>query len=111
MTWMAYLIFAELLGYIIFFSCFSLIFDIFFASIIMDVLPTVENMIYISKSLFFFSGLVPGQVRGMTDDKLVSAHSPESDCNSNTLDSTASNTSSVDFIQDNSDYQWCIDYG
>ncbi|XP_075232079.1 uncharacterized protein LOC142330581 isoform X2 [Lycorma delicatula] len=56
-------------------------------------------------------GLVPGQVRGMTDDKLVLAHSPESDCNSNTLDSTASNTSSVDFIQDNSDYQWCIDYG
>ncbi|KAG8305199.1 enzyme binding [Homalodisca vitripennis] len=43
-------------------------------------------------------------------------HSPESDCNSNNLDSTASylsNTSSqdVDFIQDNSDYQWFLDYG
>ncbi|RZF48900.1 hypothetical protein LSTR_LSTR003280 [Laodelphax striatellus] len=53
------------------------------------------------------TGLGPGQGRGMTEDK----HSPESDCNSNTVDSTASNTSSVDFIQDNSDYQWCLDYG
>lgn len=65
--------------------------------------------------LHYFSlsviGLAPGQVRGMTEDKLAPAHSPESDCNSNTLDSTASNTSSVDFIQDNSDYQWCLDYG
>uniref|UniRef100_A0A1B6D1K6 SH3 domain-containing protein n=1 Tax=Clastoptera arizonana TaxID=38151 RepID=A0A1B6D1K6_9HEMI len=56
------------------------------------------------------------QQRGMmTEDKLT-IHSPESDCNSNTLDSTASyasNTSSqdVDFIQDNSDYQWFLDYG
>ncbi|XP_039289905.1 uncharacterized protein LOC111050470 isoform X3 [Nilaparvata lugens] len=53
------------------------------------------------------TGLGPGQGRGMTEDK----HSPESDCNSNNVDSTASNTSSVDFIQDNSDYQWCLDYG
>ncbi|XP_054280319.1 uncharacterized protein LOC128998281 isoform X2 [Macrosteles quadrilineatus] len=60
---------------------------------------------------------VAGQPRGMTtEEKLASLHSPESDCNSNTLDSTASylsNTSSqdVDFIQDNSDYQWFLDYG
>ncbi|XP_046684117.1 uncharacterized protein LOC124369951 isoform X3 [Homalodisca vitripennis] len=64
---------------------------------------------------------VAGQPRGMTtagEEKLGHGmlHSPESDCNSNNLDSTASylsNTSSqdVDFIQDNSDYQWFLDYG
>lgn len=64
----------------------------------------------------FVSGLV-GQPRGMTtEDKINTLHSPESDCNSNNLDSTGSylsNTSSqdVDFIQDNSDYQWFLDYG
>lgn len=71
-----------------------------------------------SKSCFygFVSGVV-GQPRGMTsEDKINTLHSPESDCNSNNLDSTGSylsNTSSqdVDFIQDNSDYQWFLDYG
>lgn len=64
----------------------------------------------------FVSGVV-GQPRGMTtEDKINTLHSPESDCNSNNLDSTGSylsNTSSqdVDFIQDNSDYQWFLDYG
>lgn len=41
--------------------------------------------------------------------------SPDSDCNSNHPGSTSylSNTSSqdIDFIQDNSDYQWFLDYG
>lgn len=61
---------------------------------------------------------INGVVRGMTaaEEKLAIVHTPESDCNSNNLDSTASylsNTSSqdVDFFQDNSDYQWFLDYG
>ncbi|XP_031333740.1 uncharacterized protein LOC116163770 isoform X2 [Photinus pyralis] len=45
----------------------------------------------------------------------ITAHSPDSDCNSNHPGSTTSclsNTSSqdIDFIQDNSDYQWFLDY-
>ncbi|KAF5308641.1 hypothetical protein FQR65_LT06102 [Abscondita terminalis] len=44
----------------------------------------------------------------------ITAHSPDSDCNSNHPGSTSclSNTSSqdIDFIQDNSDYQWFLDY-
>jgi hypothetical protein len=60
--------------------------------------------------------------------KTGGAHSPGSDCNSNhtsntvaaadkngetTTSSFISNASSqdVDFIQDNSDYQWFLDYG
>lgn len=43
------------------------------------------------------------------------AVSPDSDCNSNHHGSASylSNTSSqdIDFIQDNSDYQWFLDYG
>lgn len=43
------------------------------------------------------------------------ANSPDSDCNSNHHGSASylSNTSSqdIDFIQDNSDYQWFLDYG
>lgn len=42
-------------------------------------------------------------------------HSPDSDCNSNHRESVncLSNASSqdIDFIQDNSDYQWFLDYG
>ncbi|KAJ4450504.1 hypothetical protein ANN_01931 [Periplaneta americana] len=72
-----------------------------------------------------------GHQRGMTEEitktKSVAAHSPGSDCNSNhtsnivvaadkngeTTASYISNASSqdVDFIQDNSDYQWFLDYG
>ncbi|ERL95179.1 hypothetical protein D910_12448 [Dendroctonus ponderosae] len=39
--------------------------------------------------------------------------SPDSDCNSNLRGSYLSTTSSqdVDFVQDNSDYQWFLDYG
>ncbi|KAL1132844.1 hypothetical protein AAG570_010796 [Ranatra chinensis] len=38
--------------------------------------------------------------------------SPASDCNSNNVDvSYASTTSDVEFIQDNCDYQWFVDYG
>ncbi|KAK5650643.1 hypothetical protein RI129_001672 [Pyrocoelia pectoralis] len=45
----------------------------------------------------------------------ITAHSPDSDCNSNHPGSTTSclsNASSqdIDFIQDNSDYQWFLDY-
>jgi hypothetical protein len=72
-----------------------------------------------------------GHQRGMTEEvckvKTVGAHSSVSDCNSNhtsniaattdkngeTTSSYISNASSqdVDFIQDNSDYQWFLDYG
>nr|CAH7731915.1 unnamed protein product [Callosobruchus chinensis] len=45
----------------------------------------------------------------------MKTHFPDSDCNSNHHGSVSylSNTSSqdVDFIQDNSDYQWFLDYG
>nr|CAD7393197.1 unnamed protein product [Timema cristinae] len=62
--------------------------------------------------------------RGMTEELShpLGVNSPESDCNSNhtnaerngeTTISCISNASSqdVDFIQDNSDYQWFLDYG
>ncbi|CAG2063634.1 unnamed protein product, partial [Timema podura] len=62
--------------------------------------------------------------RGMTEElsPLLGVNSPESDCNSNhtnaerngeTTISCISNASSqdVDFIQDNSDYQWFLEYG
>ncbi|PNF18760.1 hypothetical protein B7P43_G03348 [Cryptotermes secundus] len=72
-----------------------------------------------------------GHQRGMTEEiskvKTVGAQSSASDCNSNhtsntvaapdkngeTTSSYISNASSqdVDFIQDNSDYQWFLDYG
>nr|CAH7731909.1 unnamed protein product [Callosobruchus chinensis] len=52
--------------------------------------------------------------KGMTELGIVRG-SPDSDCNSNHHGSVSylSNTSSqdVDFIQDNSDYQWFLDYG
>lgn len=50
--------------------------------------------------------------RGMSELGVVRA-SPDSDCNSNLRGSCLSTTSSqdVDFIQDNSDYQWFLDYG
>lgn len=58
-------------------------------------------LIYI---LFVVSGLAVG--RGMnTADEL--SLSPASDCNSNNVETSyASNTSELEFIQDNSDYQW-----
>jgi hypothetical protein len=72
-----------------------------------------------------------GHQRGMAEEiskvKTAGAHSSTSDCNSNhtsnivattdkngeTTSSYISNASSqdVDFIQDNSDYQWFLDYG
>ncbi|CAG9823829.1 unnamed protein product [Phaedon cochleariae] len=52
--------------------------------------------------------------KGMTEVGIVRG-SPDSDCNSNHHGSASylSNTSSqdIDFIQDNSDYQWFLDYG
>uniref|UniRef100_A0A6P7H870 Uncharacterized protein LOC114345508 isoform X1 n=2 Tax=Diabrotica virgifera virgifera TaxID=50390 RepID=A0A6P7H870_DIAVI len=52
--------------------------------------------------------------KGMTEVGVIRG-SPDSDCNSNHHGSASylSNTSSqdIDFIQDNSDYQWFIDYG
>ncbi|XP_076253104.1 uncharacterized protein LOC143191665 isoform X4 [Rhynchophorus ferrugineus] len=50
--------------------------------------------------------------RGMSELGVVRA-SPDSDCNSNLRSSCLSTTSSqdIDFIQDNSDYQWFLDYG
>ncbi|CAG9864129.1 unnamed protein product [Phyllotreta striolata] len=52
--------------------------------------------------------------KGMTEIGIIRG-SPDSDCNSNHHGSASyvSNTSSqdIDFIQDNSDYQWFIDYG
>ncbi|XP_057651614.1 uncharacterized protein LOC130891091 isoform X2 [Diorhabda carinulata] len=52
--------------------------------------------------------------KGMTEVGVIRG-SPDSDCNSNHHGSSSylSNTSSqdIDFIQDNSDYQWFIDYG
>ncbi|XP_030767612.1 uncharacterized protein LOC115891308 isoform X2 [Sitophilus oryzae] len=50
--------------------------------------------------------------RGMSELGVVRS-SPDSDCNSNLKGSCLSTTSSqdVDFIQDNSDYQWFLDYG
>lgn len=52
--------------------------------------------------------------KGMTEVGVVRG-SPDSDCNSNHHGSASylSNTSSQDndFIQDNSDYQWFLDYG
>jgi hypothetical protein len=84
-------------------------------------------------SLFTVIGFQPSShQRGMTEEiskvKTGGAHSPGSDCNSNhtsnvvatadkygetTTSSYISNASSqdVDFIQDNSDYQWFLDYG
>lgn len=57
----------------------------------------------------YWKGLAVG--RGMnTADEL--SLSPASDCNSNNVETSyASNTSELEFIQDNSDYQWCVDYG
>ncbi|CAH0559334.1 unnamed protein product [Brassicogethes aeneus] len=53
--------------------------------------------------------------RGMSELGVGIRASPDSDCNSNHPGSASylSNTSSqdIDFIQDNSDYQWFIDYG
>ncbi|XP_066157352.1 uncharacterized protein [Euwallacea fornicatus] len=50
--------------------------------------------------------------RGMSELGVMRA-SPDSDCNSNLRASYLSTTSSqdVDFVQDNSDYQWFLDYG
>ncbi|XP_018565929.1 uncharacterized protein LOC108906959 isoform X2 [Anoplophora glabripennis] len=52
--------------------------------------------------------------KGMTEVGILRS-SPDSDCNSNHHGSASyvSNTSSqdIDFIQDNSDYQWFLDYG
>ncbi|KAJ8915224.1 hypothetical protein NQ315_015447, partial [Exocentrus adspersus] len=52
--------------------------------------------------------------KGMTEVGILRG-SPDSDCNSNHHGSASyvSNTSSqdIDFIQDNSDYQWFLDYG
>uniref|UniRef100_A0AAR5P6I5 Uncharacterized protein n=1 Tax=Dendroctonus ponderosae TaxID=77166 RepID=A0AAR5P6I5_DENPD len=50
--------------------------------------------------------------RGMSELGVMRA-SPDSDCNSNLRGSYLSTTSSqdVDFVQDNSDYQWFLDYG
>lgn len=37
---------------------------------------------------------------------------PESDCNSNNLnDGSFCSSNSMDFVQDNSDYQWVLEYG
>nr|XP_018914980.1 PREDICTED: uncharacterized protein LOC109042593 isoform X3 [Bemisia tabaci] len=55
---------------------------------------------------------IQGVIRGMSvaDGVLIS---PASDCNSNNLNETScvSNASSQDFVQDNSDYQWILDFG
>ncbi|XP_067013315.2 serine-rich adhesin for platelets [Anabrus simplex] len=70
-----------------------------------------------------FRGLQRSGHRGMTEEVISPppVNSPESDCNSNhavdkhieTTGSYVSNASSqdVDFVQDNSDYQWFLDYG
>ncbi|XP_060525717.1 uncharacterized protein LOC132701627 isoform X2 [Cylas formicarius] len=58
--------------------------------------------------------LKPCKGKGMSEVGVVRA-SPDSDCNSNHHGSALylSNTSSqdIDFVQDNSDYQWFLDYG
>ncbi|XP_073972586.1 uncharacterized protein isoform X3 [Rhodnius prolixus] len=52
-----------------------------------------------------------GVGRGMTTVDELSL-SPASDCNSNNVEASyASNTSDIEFIQDNCDYQWFLDYG
>ncbi|XP_066905195.1 serine-rich adhesin for platelets isoform X4 [Halyomorpha halys] len=54
-------------------------------------------------------GLAVGRGMNTADDLSLS---PASDCNSNNVETSyASNTSDLEFIQDNSDYQWCVDYG
>ncbi|CAH1127170.1 unnamed protein product [Ceutorhynchus assimilis] len=58
-----------------------------------------------------YEGLFNG--RGIMTEAGVLRASPDSDCNSNLRGSCLSTTSSqdVDFVQDNSDYQWFLDYG
>ncbi|XP_063216651.1 uncharacterized protein LOC134527681 isoform X2 [Bacillus rossius redtenbacheri] len=58
-----------------------------------------------------------GHRAGMTEEGCPAA-SPASDCNSNRTDertasvtSNASSSQDADFVQDNSDYQWFLDYG
>uniref|UniRef100_T1HAB8 SH3 domain-containing protein n=1 Tax=Rhodnius prolixus TaxID=13249 RepID=T1HAB8_RHOPR len=68
----------------------------------------------ISKVFFIFCFALCegfGVGRGMTTVDELSL-SPASDCNSNNVEASyASNTSDIEFIQDNCDYQWFLDYG
>lgn len=62
----------------------------------------------ILSSSFFFPG------KGMNEGVVPKGVTPDSDCNSNHPNSASFlsvSSQDVDFVQDNSDYQWFLDYG